>query len=398
MTALGEAKGLYLRGFNGAYIKSHTGISMQSMLKQLKALGETFTKADIVAHQIEYISNYYSVDDVADAYRWIMQTFDDPYDRRRGRHIECLGCGFGDYPKVFRALLGEDRYAELRNEEWKKKQVQTVQDRYGVSNVFDKSVFDTFVAPESIAEGRRKRTQTMRERYGVDEPLQHEEFKQRALDGMRRVTKERYGTSNAMQCPDIAKKSAEHRQASMMERYGAANSVQVPEIREKIFAQRVANGTLNTSAPEDALHELLCETFGAEHVRRNEVIDERYPFHVDFYIDTLDLFIELNGDRSHHNHWYDPTDAQDRQTLDAWIENCQRCEAESGRKSRYRQLIKVWTERDPMKRETARKNGLHYLVFWDGDNRRGVPTLKDAHEWLDAGCPMPENWRAENTY
>ena len=66
---LNKAKDLYLRGFNGEYIKRRTGISMQSLLKQLRAAGETFTKADIISYQVAYISGKYGVADVEVAYR-----------------------------------------------------------------------------------------------------------------------------------------------------------------------------------------------------------------------------------------------------------------------------------------------------------------------------------------
>lgn len=395
---LNKAKDLYLRGFNGEYIKRRTGISMQSLLKQLRAAGETFTKADIISYQVAYISGKYGVADVEAAYREIIRTYDDLDRARRGKHIICLGCGFGDYPKVFRKILGSGRYDELRNEEWHAKQVAAVRSAYGVDNVFEKAVFDQISDPGRIADGRRKRTDTMLARYGVREPNQNEEIKRRAVDGMRRTTEAKYGTAYVMKDPEIARVAMEKRHATMVERYGAGNSVQVPAIRDKIFNNRVKNGTVNSSKPEDMLYKMFVEHFGAAHVFRNVIVDERYPYHVDIYVDTLDLFVELNGDRAHYTRWYDPDSVRDRQVVEEWTKNMIRVESATGKKSRYRKYISTWTVSDPEKRNAARAAGLRYLVFWDGGNKGGVPTLKDAREWFAAGCPMPDQWRPENTY
>lgn len=45
-------------------------------------------------------------------------------------------------------------------------------------------------------------------------------------------------------------------------------------------------------------HSLRCVAayFGKTDVLRNVCVDNRYPYHVDFYVKSHDLFIELNGD------------------------------------------------------------------------------------------------------
>lgn len=398
MNKIDKARDLYLRGFNSEYIKRRTGIPMQSLLKQLLAKGERYDKSDIIRYQIEYISSKYTAEAVEDAYEKIIGSISDIERARKGRRIECLGCGFGDYPKVFRAILGDARYSTLKNKCWKKKQNETVKAKYGVDNVFRKETFSAVVSREKAAEGRRKRKATMLARYGVAEPNQNPEFKKRAIDNMHKTMKAKYGVEHAMQRPEMAVSASKARQRTMLERYGAANSVQVKEIREKIFSKRAANGTVNTSEPENALYAMLAEKFGEEHVRRNAIIDNRYPYHVDFYIDTVDLFIELNGDRTHNGRWFDPDSERDRQALAAYAENAARIEADTGKISRYRKYIRVWSITDVEKRSCAKKNNLHYLVFWDGSRKGGKPQLSDARAWFEDGCPMPEEWRKENTY
>lgn len=397
-----KAVEFYLRGFNSQYIKRRTGIPMQSLLKQLKAKGVVYTKSDIIAYQVSYIREHYTPDEMKAAYRAMVQTHTDVYKASRGRHIHLLGCGFGDHAKVLRELLGVDEYAALRNGSWKEKQVASMQATYGVSNVFEKETFESFVTPEAIAEGRVKRTATLLDRYGVEHPNQHPEIAARMMKRRDETNQERYGSTNPMQNPEVAAKSAVNRQQVMRERYGAANSVEVKAIRDKIFASRKQNKTLNTSNPEEVLGELLREHFGADDVEHHIVVDDRYPYHVDYYIKSLDLFIELNGDRCHNDHWFDASNPRDVQIVRAWSENMERIETETGRPSRYRQYIKTWTVSDVEKRQTARENDLNYLVFWDGSsvrrNKRQEPALRDVYAWFGQGCPMPKDWLAEHTY
>lgn len=129
-----------------------------------------------------------------------------------------------------------------------------------------------------------------------------------------------------------------------------------------------ANGTCNSSAPEETLYEKLVETFGSDDVERQYFDSERYPFYCDFYIKSRDLFIELNASWTHGGHWFDETCKDDCVTLQKWQEK-------SINSSFYESAINVWTVRDPLKRATAAKNGLKYLVFWDND-------LSDAIIWL----------------
>lgn len=397
-----KAVDFYLRGFNSQYIKRRTGISMQSLLKQLLSKGVSYTKDDIVAYQVTYIRERYTTSEIEDAYRVMSNLYDDPYKSSKGRHVFMLGCGFGQYARVLKAIIGVDAYSRLRNECWQKKQTETMRSKYGVSNVFEKETFSKFVSKEAVAEGRIKRTSTMMSRYGVEHPNEHPDILARMQSQLAETNMERFGVPNAMQNPSIAMKSAHFRQKAMMEKYGAKNSVEVKAIRDKIFANRKHNNTLNTSKPEIELGNLLKGYFGEDDVVHNAVIDSRYPYHVDYYVKSLDLFIELNGDRCHNDHWFDERNPRDMQILRSWEENMLRIEQDTGRTSRYRNYIKTWTQTDVAKRFHAKSNGLNYLVFWDGScrqvNKKQIPVLSDAYAWFDAGCPMPIDWLAENTY
>ena len=191
MSKFDKAVDFYLRGFNGQYIKRRTDISIQSLLKTLKAQGIVYSKSDIVRYQVSYIKSHFSRDEIIREYKRISQKYPDLYKAGHSKKIECLGCGFGQHAKVFRILLGDDVYNELRNQCWYEKQQIVVQQKYGVDNVFRKEVFDTLATKEAISEGRKKRTATMIERYGVEQPNQNESIKQRMQQTMRQTKTER---------------------------------------------------------------------------------------------------------------------------------------------------------------------------------------------------------------
>ncbi len=137
------------------------------------------------------------------------------------------------------------------------------------------------------------------------------------------------------------------------------------------------------SIGEEVVYNLLVERFGEDDVVYQYGVhpyDERYPFPCDFYIKSKDLFIEMNIHFSHGNHWFDKSDHDDMLKVKHWTNE--------GRK--YMKQVKQWTVSDPLKRETAKKSKLNYLVFWDGRHRRNkdkhydytyMPVLEDFKRW-----------------
>lgn len=139
---------------------------------------------------------------------------------------------------------------------------------------------------------------------------------------------------------------------------------------ERTLKTRQANNNLNPC--EERVFELLTSRFGDSDVVR-EYRSERYPFPCDFYVKSLDLYIELNFCAQHGRHWFDPMSSQDQARL-----------AELSKKAAnsqwYQVCITTWTRRDPVKREIALQNDLNYLVFWD-------MKLTDFMAWYSAFDP-----------
>ena len=378
MPNMDKALQFYLRGFDSKYIKRRTGIA-RSMIKKMYP---EIDKPTIMKHQIAHIKERYDEMEIERQLRRAL-SFPNADRQARTRTMHLLGCGFGPYHKVFRELLGEERYHRIETEcEEIRKQT-----------------------PELSSKEMRRRT--MLNRYGCEGPNGDPEIAGRMLSTLRDTNQKRYGVDYATQRKEVADLGAKHRQETMLQKYGAPNSVQVKKIRDKILETRAERGNLTSSVHETYLYELLAGQFGVAGVLQNYKDEKRYPYYADFYIPSRDLFIELNAGPSHGSHWYDDTDEKDRERK-AWMLqraselDQDRKPSDKAHKSRYWNYVRVWTELDVEKRQCAAKHQLNYLVFWDSTKIMRdsvlIPRLKDAHEWVDAGCPDSKDWKKPNTW
>lgn len=158
--------------------------------------------------------------------------------------------------------------------------------------------------------------------------------------------------------------------STCMRKYGVESAMRLPETINKSFATKARNHTFSTSKPEESMYALLCDRFGEDDVVR-QYKTERYPFRCDFYIASLDLFIELNASWTYGGGWFDPADESCFAQLRRWQEKV------NGGHPAYAAAIDVWTVRDVAKRNTAIANQLNYLAFWKTD-------LSDFTAWLDS--------------
>lgn len=144
---------------------------------------------------------------------------------------------------------------------------------------------------------------------------------------------------------------------------------------------------------------LLSERFGRNNVFRSYGIhpsDARYPHNCDFYVRSLDLFIELNCHHSHGGHWFDEGNKRDVQRRDQLL---------AADTARSRRSVDVWCKKDVIKRHDAQRSGINFLVFWDGPARRkagsDASNLRDFKCWLfDYDCDVERFIRdhPENSY
>jgi len=141
----------------------------------------------------------------------------------------------------------------------------------------------------------------------------------------------------------------------------------IKEINRKRHSTMKANGSYSKSNQEDLIYDLLCEKFGSDDIVR-QYESKLYPFKCDFYVKSLDLYIEYNGHWTHNNHFYDKNNKIDIDELNRWIEK--------SKYSKYYEIaVKVWSQRDVLKNETAISNNINYIVFWDYN-------LLDFKKWI----------------
>lgn len=137
---------------------------------------------------------------------------------------------------------------------------------------------------------------------------------------------------------------------------GLRSGFDVEDIRRKAFQTMRRNGSFGKSKAEDQCMRILAGKFGEDDVVR-QYRSEKYPFRCDFYVKSLDLYIEFNGTWTHGFHPFDPKSPADDARLRFLIAKAETSEY-------YRRAVYVWTELDPKKRETARVNCLNFIEVW----------------------------------
>lgn len=150
-----------------------------------------------------------------------------------------------------------------------------------------------------------------------------------------------------------------------------------------------AGGNFNArwfgSMAEETVFSCLVSKFGRKDVFFQYGLhpyDKRYPYPCDFYIKSLDLFIELHVHYSHGRHWFDENNPDDVLRLKNLSYSCS---------NKVRKSIDTWTVTDIKKRNKAKESGIRYLVFWDGKHHRDSrrtdgygysPRLEDFFMWF----------------
>ena len=161
---------------------------------------------------------------------------------------------------------------------------------------------------------------------------------------------------------------------TIMKRYGVKWFTQTDKLKhfshteeaeQKRYITSKRNGTLNTSKEENIIFKLLKVKFPDTICHYKD--KKRYPFVCDFYIPSLDLFIEYQGSMFHNKRPYLGTEEDLKEVEDIKQKSEKRKQITGKQKTRYDSLIETWTVRDTLKRETAKKNELNYLEFFTFD-------------------------------
>lgn len=230
----------------------------------------------------------------------------------------------------------------MGSDEVKAKVAKTCLERYGDTCVFGSN--------SSILESKVKAS--MIEKYGTPIPLKNQEIKEKQFA----TNIERYGARCSLSNKEVREKGIK----TLLEKYNVTNAYQIPEVRAKVDYEKVSetkrrNGTFNASEPERLLGELLRAEFGEDDVIP-QYKSEAYPWRSDYYIKSLDFYIELQGFYTHGTHPFTSTD-EDFQIIEDFSTKIS--------EERVQGLIDIWVISDVIKRNRALEQGLNFLEIFD---------------------------------
>ena len=201
-----------------------------------------------------------------------------------------------------------------------------------------------------------KNKQTCLERYGVDNVFKNIDIQNK----YRQTCFKKYGVDHNWKIKNIHDHcwddyTIEKRKNTSLLHFGVEHPHQSQIIQNKIFNSKKKNHTFNTSIPENKTYELLKEKYPDVLYQYKD--KNRYPFVCDFYIPSLDLFIECNY---HWTHGFKPFEGtkEDNIIIENW---------KSKNTQYYNNAINCWTIRDVKKRKVAKQNNLNYLEIWNID-------------------------------
>lgn len=203
------------------------------------------------------------------------------------------------------------------------------------------------------------------------------------IDGKTQVEKEkinlrRFGVKNVFQLKAVKEKSKQ----TLISKYGVINIGQTQEQKDKAIATKKQNGTFNTSKPEESIYNMLKNIYGEENIIR-QYTDSRYPYNCDFYIKSLDLFLEINYSWTHGEAPYIGSPEQEA-ILNTW---------RSVGTEYYLNAIDTWTRRDVAKLQTAINNNLNFLFLYKNDDIRLLNNL----ELFTLDFPYPNSTMQDTT-
>lgn len=191
---------------------------------------------------------------------------------------------------------------------------------------------------------------------------------QEVLGKISKTCEERYG-GLGLSSPILKEKI----EATNMKKYGVKNNYTRQEIKtkshspeslEKVLNTKKKNNTFNTSKPEKKLESELRKLFPD---LKTQYKSELYPFACDFYIPSLDLYIECNLHWTHGGRFFDKNNKNDVKLLAKWQEKAKTSKF-------YEKAIEIWTIRDVLKLETAIKNNLNYIAWFNEEQ---------ANDWIE---------------
>ena len=168
----------------------------------------------------------------------------------------------------------------------------------------------------------------------------------------------------------LSNKDTKKRQIAGIKKAWSTNKL---NIKAKEYETKRKNNSFNKSEPEETSYELLLQHFDKDDIIRWHITKE-YPFEADFYIKSLNLYIEGHYSQYHHGCPFDSTNEEHLKELERLKYMFEITPKNSYGTNQYGNMIKEWTIRDPKKRQVAIDNKLNWIAFYQ---------VEDLKRWLN---------------
>ena len=168
----------------------------------------------------------------------------------------------------------------------------------------------------------QKISQTCINKFGVDSPLKNKEIREK----IKQTNIQKYGVDNPLKNKEIWKKSQDNRQISSK--------------------SKLENNFLNYLKLKYESDDIITQYKSKE-----------YPYYCDFYIKSINLYIEIQGHWTHNDHPFDINNLNDQLIMNKW-------RTKSLSDKYYKNALNTWTIKDVEKRNTAIQNNLNYLEIF----------------------------------
>lgn len=278
----------------------------------------------------------------------------------QGKICCCISCG----NKYYYSNLTEERKQELR-----KKNSIAVTAAFQRPEV-KKKLSDVSRASWANASEERRQKASITFSNTLKELWKTEEYRKDKSDFISKTNiqlwqneeyrqKQKISHKNVWKNEDLKQYHSKQTSIGTLKAYKANHDA----IIEKIYLTKKKNHSFNSSSIEQYVKDLMQQVFPDI---QYQYYSEKYPYNCDFYIPSLDLYIEYNGTWTHGGKPFNETDESCIEQLNKWKEKAKTSKF-------YQNAIDTWTIRDVRKRQCAIDNNLNWLCFY---------SVKEVEEFL----------------
>lgn len=200
-----------------------------------------------------------------------------------------------------------------------------------------------------LEEYKQQKRDLWKDKEWVNKNIEHNQISKLFNHGFR-------GWNNSIKAKqtNLKKYGAEHHTKTQKYKDLFKDKEWVSKIVEHRYKTERKNNSFGTSKPEDECYNSLLNKFKQEDIIR-QYKSKLYPFKCDFYIKSLDLYIECHFYWTHCNEPFNVNNKYHKKLLE---------DMKNKNSTFYKNAIINWTIRDPLKLKTFQDNKLNYKIFY----------------------------------